>query len=343
MKARSLVVLTLAAAFVSAGPLFAGGSAEQPQAGGKSLTIALVVKSQDDAYQALQQGGLAAAKDLGNVDVSYQGPATPSAADQAKIIDDLVKQKVSAIVIAPSETGDAVAPLEDSLTKAVKAGIKVVTIDQSLAAGGPLLEVRSPSNEVVGRMLVKATASQIGDAGEIGILSSSPDAAYQNAVIDGIKKELTAHQNIRLDAILYGNDLADKSGRETAAMLKAYPNMKAIIAPTTVGLAAAAKALEAAGLGGKVQLTGLGVPADMKQYFDTGTCMQMLLGIPLDTGYGATYVAATLARGQFKGNRGENLKAGRLGTLQVDQQGRVPVPPPTLVTKDTIDSFLETQ
>jgi rhamnose transport system substrate-binding protein len=340
MQVRSLVVLTLAAALVSAGPLFAGGSAEQPK-GGPAIKVALVVRSQDDA--PLQRGALTAAKDLGNVEVIYREPQTPTAADQASIIDELVKEKVNAIIVAPAETGAAVDSLLVSVKKAVDARITVISLDQPLAAGGPLLEVSSASEEAVGRSLAKVMAGQIGDSGEIGILSASPDAAYQNAVIDGIKKELTAHANVRLDAILYGNNAPEKSGRETTAMLKAYPGMKGIIAPTTVGLEAAAKALEAASLGGKVQLTGLGVPADMQQYFDNGTCTQMLLGIPVDEGYAATYVAALLARGQIKGNRGENFKVGRMGTLAVDQQGRVPVPPPTLVTKDSIASFLETQ
>ena len=72
MKALSVVVLTLAAALVSAAPVFAGGTAEQPKRGA-GLKIALVVKNKDDAYQGIQQGSLAAAKDLGNVDVIFQG------------------------------------------------------------------------------------------------------------------------------------------------------------------------------------------------------------------------------------------------------------------------------
>ncbi len=136
-----------------------------------------------------------------------------------------------------------------------------------------------------------------------------------------MKKELATHPNLHLDAILYGNNLADTSSRETAAMLKAYPNLKGVIAPTTVGLAAAGKAFKDAGLIGKVQLTGLGVPADMKTYFDDGTCSQMLLGVPIDTGYAATFVAAGLARGQIKGTVGENLKLGRMGVVSIDRAG----------------------
>ena len=190
---------------------------------------------------------------------------------------------------------------------------------------------------------MKVIAKQVGESGEIGILSASPDAAYQNSVIDGMKKELSAHPNIRLDAIFYGNGLADKSARETATLMRTYPNVKGIIAPTPVGLAAAGKALEAAKLGGKVQLTGLGIPADMKPYFDTGTCTQILLETQITVGYVVTYVAALLARGQTAGHPGENLKLGRMGAISISETGKVPMPSPAVITKDTIASFENTQ
>jgi ABC-type sugar transport system substrate-binding protein len=163
MKALSVAVLTLAATLVSAGPLFAGGSAEQPKRGA-GLKIALVVKNKDDAHQGIQQGGLAAAKDLGNVDVIFQGPATPTAAAQAEIINELVSQKVNAIVVSPSEVGEAIDPLLRALKKAVDAGIKVVSLDQTIAAGGPLLDIQSPTEETVGRNLVKMMAEQVGES-----------------------------------------------------------------------------------------------------------------------------------------------------------------------------------
>ena len=59
--------------------------------------------------------------------------------------------------------------------------------------------------------------------------------------------------------IAYGDDLRDKSVSETEALLKTYPNLKAIIAPTTVGIAAASKVISDKGLKGKVIVTGSGI------------------------------------------------------------------------------------
>ena len=342
MKGPVFVVLALGIALLAAGHLFAGGSAEQPK--GRALKVAFVAPTAGAEWVRL--AATKASAELGNVELQYEEPDAPTASDQARVIRGLIDLKVNAIAVSPDLPALQDAGLQEgnllfaAVKKAIDAGIKVISFDRQLAAGGAILEVSSASDDLVGRALVKMMAVQIGDSGEIGFLSASPDAAYQSSLIESMKKELAAHPNMHLDAILYGNDQADKSARDVAAMLKAYPRIKGIIAPTPVGLAAAGKMLDATGLGGKVQLTGLGVPADMKPYIDDGTCSQMLLGIPFDTAYAALYVAAQLARGQIKGARGEILKVGRLGAIVVDENGIAAMSQPTVVTKDSIESFL---
>jgi rhamnose transport system substrate-binding protein len=332
MRMRRDVVLALVA-LVCAGPLFAGGAAEQTK--GASIKVAIVVRNSDNAWQAIQQGALAAANELGGVEVDYEIPDNGSAEAQAKVVADLITRKVNAIAISPDTSASA---LVDPLRKAASAGIKVVTFDGTTGPGGPLQVTSMPAG-VMGAALVKMLAGQIGDSGEIGILSGSPDSASLSAMIDGMKSELGSHPNIRLAAILYGNDNADVSARETAVMLKAYPGIKGIVAPTPVGLEAAAKALKDADLSGKVHLTGLGVPGGMKTAFEDGTCTQMLLGVPFDIGYAATYVAARLARGQVKGAPRETIQVGHLGAVTVDASLNAPLLQPSVVTPDTIASF----
>jgi rhamnose transport system substrate-binding protein len=122
-------------------------------------------------------------------------------------------------------------------------------------------------------------------------------------------------------------------------LFKSYPDLKGIIAPTTVGIAAAGKALEDAGLAGKVQLTGLGLPSEMKQYIKDGTCVKMSLWNPIDLGYSATYIAVQLVRGQIKGAPGEAMKVGRMGTINIDPKGTAIMSEPYVFNKDNIDKF----
>jgi rhamnose transport system substrate-binding protein len=122
-------------------------------------------------------------------------------------------------------------------------------------------------------------------------------------------------------------------------LFKSYPDLKGIIAPTTVGIAAAGKALEDAGLAGKIQLTGLGLPSEMKQYIKDGTCTKMSLWNPIDLGYSATYIAAQIVRGQIKGSDGEAMKVGRMGTINIGAGKVAVMSEPYVFDKSNIDKF----
>jgi rhamnose transport system substrate-binding protein len=71
----------------------------------------------------------------------------------------------------------------------------------------------------------------------------------------------------------------------TQGLLEQYPNLKGIISPTTVGIAAAAAVLDTPKYRGKVALTGLGTPDEMKKYGSDGTVTSFELWNPADLGF----------------------------------------------------------
>jgi rhamnose transport system substrate-binding protein len=159
----------------------------------------------------------------------------------------------------------------------------------------------------------------IGGKGEIAILSATSQASNQNLWIEYMKKELTGakYANVKLVKIAYGDDLRDKSVSEAEGLLRTYPKLRAIIAPTTVGIAAAGKVLTDKGLKGKVFLTGLGLPSEMATYIENGVCPYMFLWNPIDVGYLGAYTGTALVKGAIKGAAGDKFKAGRLGDYTV--------------------------
>ena len=79
------------------------------------------------------------------------------------------------------------------------------------------------------------------DGGEIAILSAAATAENQNAWIELMKKDLAAnYPQLTFVDTVYGDDDAANSADKAAALLQAHPNLKGIISPTTVGVAAAA-------------------------------------------------------------------------------------------------------
>jgi len=335
MRTVRVVLLSLLVALAAGGLLVAGG---QTDASTKTVRIAMVVKNLGNSFfEACRDGGLEAGKQLGGVELIYQGPSTPTAEGQIEIIDSLIAQKVNAIAISANDV-DALVPIAK---KAMKAGIKVLSFDSGVAADGRILHLAPSGDEFIGRSQVKMVADLIGHKGEVAILSASSQATNQNAWIEWMKKELEKpeYKDMKLVTTVYGDDLSDKSYREAMGLFKSYPNLKGIISPTTVGIAAAGKALEDAGLAGKIELTGLGLPSEMKQYIKNGTCRKMSLWNPIDLGYSATYIAYQLVKGGVKGQQGEVMKVGRMGNISIGAGNVAVMSEPYVFDKDNIDKF----
>jgi rhamnose transport system substrate-binding protein len=187
---------------------------------------------------------------------------------------------------------------------------------------------------------VDLIAKQIGDSGEIAILSAAANATNQNAWIDKMKALLASdHPNIKLVDVVYGNDDDQTSFDKTAALLQAHPNLKGIISPTTVGIAAAARYLSTSAYKGKVALTGLGTPNQMRAYIKDGTVTSFALWNPEDLGYLAAYAAEALIKGEITGKQGDTFTAGKLGKFTVGADGTVLLGDPFVFDASNIDNF----
>ena len=155
-----------------------------------------------------------------------------------------------------------------------------------------------------------------------------------------MKKDLAAsHPNIKLVDTVYGNDDDQTSFDKTAALLQSHPNLKGIISPTTVGIAAAARYLSTSDKKGKVELTGLGTPNQMREYVKDGTVTYFALWNPGDLGYLAAYAAKALVDGTIKGKEGDKFTAGTLGEYTVGADSVVLLGDPFVFNAENIDDF----
>ena len=81
-----------------------------------------------------------------------------------------------------------------------------------------------------------------------------------------------------------------------------------------VALPKVAEAVEQAGLSGKIVVTGMSTPKDMKQFVKRGTVKTVVLWNPVDLGYLAVYVARASLADTLKDNATQaKVPAGRLG------------------------------
>jgi rhamnose transport system substrate-binding protein len=177
--------------------------------------------------------------------------------------------------------------------------------------------------------------------GKIAILSATSTAPNQNEWIGLMKEELKKPEYAKLQLVdtVYGDDQDEKSYTEAQGLLKKYADLKVIIAPTTVGIAASARAVQDGNMVGKVFVTGLGTPDQMRDYVKSGASPQFALWNPADLGYLAIQTLHAIASGQIQGKPGDKFTAGRLGDYTVGQDGTVLLGPPTVFDKDNIDKF----
>ena len=300
--------------------------------------IALVVKSLGNGFfDAAHQGALEAAKELKDVEIIYTGPAKATAEGQIEIINTLIAQNVKAIVISANDP-DALVPV---MKKAMARGIKVVSFDSAVRKDGRLMHLAPSSNALIGQKLVTMAEDAVGKTGEIAVLSATAQATNQNAWIAEMKTVLAqpAHSGLKLVSVVYGDDQTDKSYREAQGLFKSYPNLKAIIAPTTVGVAAAAKAVQDEKKVGQIYVTGLGLPSEMAGHVKGGAVKSFAIWNPIDLGYSSIHAAYAFVKGTAKGAPGEKISLGRVGTITLDKDNEAAMAEPFNYDASNVDKF----
>ncbi|MCP2164214.1 rhamnose ABC transporter substrate-binding protein [Goodfellowiella coeruleoviolacea] len=303
----------------------------------KDLKITFLPKQVNNPYfTTAQHGGEQAAQAFG-WQFKATGPSDASAASQVTYINTAAQQRQDALVLAANDV-NAVAP---ALRTARSQGMKVVTFDSDAATDARDVFVNQASTQDIAVGQVKLLSEQLGGQGEFAILSATPNATNQNAWIEVMKTELAKpeYAGLKLVETAYGNDDDQTSFQKTQGLLQAHPNLRGIISPTTVGLAAAARYLSSSEYKGKVALTGLGTPNQLRKFVQDGTVTSFALWDPNKLGYLATYAAAALASGQITGASGEKFTAGEMGEYTVGEHGEVVLGPPTVFTRDNIDQF----
>jgi rhamnose transport system substrate-binding protein len=326
-----------------------GGSSTAPSAaasaagsGAANLNIVFIPKAINNPYfDAASAGAKKAATELGG-QFTQVGASTSDAAAQIPYITDATSKGYKAIVVSATDP-DAIAP---SLKAAKDAKIKVVGYDSSPAVGAYDVFVNQTDFSLIGGAMAQwACDLAPGCAGDIAILSATATAPNQNAWIKDFNTALTTNPKfakLKLVDTVYGDDKSDVSTTQAQGLLQKYKDLKVIVAPTTVGILAAAQVVKQAGATGKVAVTGLGLPNDMKAFVADGTSPEFGLWSVPDLGYLAYNVAAKLINGEIKGTPGETFTVPSLNggkPYTIGDKNTVILGPPFVFNKDNVNNF----
>jgi rhamnose transport system substrate-binding protein len=303
------------------------------------LNVYFIPKDTQNPYEVLaDKGGEKALQELGGK-VTVSSGTQDTASAQIPSIQAAIQAHADAIVVAANDPS-ALCP---SLNQAANAGIKIVSFDSDISCGSnpDHLFINQADTKTIGTSEVDLLAKQIHSSGQIAILSAAASATNQNAWIKYMKEQLKKYPNMHLVSTVYGNDDPATSLTVLQGLLSAYPDLKGIISPTTVGISTAAQYLSTH-KDVHVTLTGLGLPSEMRKYIKDGTVESFELWNPSDLGYLAGYAAASLASGTPM-QAGATFESGSLKKTYKMEQGdgelSVVLGPPTVFDKSNIDKF----
>ena len=292
-KALALLLAATMTAGVLAG---CGGNGSDTTSGGGSTSTGgmegahvFMFKSAGNHFGELMYEGFKAYVEAQGGTAQEKSPAQPTVADQVKLIEECVTQKIASLTIsANSDTG-----YDEVFKKCEEAGIKVISVDSELSPEFRTVHVNQCSSADVGAQLVRsatlialgvnysedmkadgmesavqeALSSYNGDELKFGVLSAAVDTPVQNGWIADMEKELSKDMyKGKVSADLdkkYGNDDPTISTTQANAFVSEN-KVDVIISPTTVGISAAGATLSTSNV--DIKLTGLGLPSEMSKY-----------------------------------------------------------------------------
>ena len=271
-------------------------------------------------FDQANQGAQEAAAELQNpTPFDFVGPtAENSVAGQIEFMTNAPAGGYDVVMLS-NNSGDQIVP---AAVAAQEAGTRVVTWDSPIPTGeGETLFVAQVDFDETGQVMAEMALSILGeDGGQFAILSASPDAANQNAWIAAMETALEdeKYANLELLEIVYGDDQSEKSYEQAQALISKHPDMELIMAPTSVGIVSAAKALQDEGLcdggqGLRAGRTGGDArvhPERLRTGVRAGGASSTSVTYPY-------YVSYMLATGAIEGVEGETFVAGRLGEYEI--------------------------
>jgi rhamnose transport system permease protein len=315
--ARRKLVLAAAAGVVLMtlgvlGALARGRTGSTSEGGPARPTVAMMPKAVGDPYfVSARAGAEEAARELG-VDLVWDGPTDLDPAKQNEVVEAWITRRVDVIAVSVEN----VAGISTVLRKARAAGIRVITWDADAEKDARDLFINQATPAGIGYALADRAASLLGERGRIAIVTASLTAANQNEWMKHIRARLAErHPGVDVAVVRPSDGDRDRAFTETQTILKAFPDVRVIVAIAAPAVPGAAEAVKQSGRS-DVHVIGLSLPNLCKPYVRTGVVDSIVLWNTIDLGYLTVHAANALGRGELAPGA-TALEAGRLGTIEV--------------------------
>jgi rhamnose transport system substrate-binding protein len=321
----------------AAKPFDGGKAAGAADKSGKEITIVDVPKLIGIGYfNATSKGMQDAAKELGNVKVTTDGPTEAKIDEQIKFIDNYITRGVDGVMFAANDPV-AIAPV---LKKALSKGIHVVGYDANSQPDAREWFVNQAEFNGIGKSMVDSMVKEIGEDGSFAIVTSTfttPNQARWIAEMQAYAEK--CHPKMTWLETVEAQEDNNLSFNQANTLINKYGDkLKGLFGMTSVATPASAEAVTKAGQCGKIAVVGLATPNAMKPYVTADCVKSVVLWNPVDLGYAVTYVMRAVADGKLKPGS-TSVDAGKLGKLNVVNGSEILLGAPFIYNKDNVAKF----
>ena len=294
MKKKMVLAFVLVSALIGVLPIGAAGRKDSAS-NGKIKVIFIAMDSIDEHWLKVKAGTEDKAKELGNVDLSFNAPPGKVDANvQLQMVEDAITRKMDAILLAPLDK-DALNP---GIERAKAAGIKVIIIDSAVSTTN-IDAFLATDNGAAGRLAADELAKLINSEGKIAIINAQAGAATamirENDFKDQIQKK---YPNITIAGTQYSDGDKTKALNIATDFMTANPDLKGIYATNEGSTVGAGNAIQQAGKTGTVKFVGFDWSADTKSLIEKGVLQATMVQNPYQMGYLGVQAAVDLVSGK---------------------------------------------
>jgi ribose transport system substrate-binding protein len=272
------------------------GFSSQSFADGHKPTIALVPGLTTDAfYITMHKGAMAAAEALG-VELLFQGSPEWNASLQVPILNAIIAKKPDAILIAPNDKQQLIAPLK----AAADAGIAVICVDTFIDDGVfqdgmgdgdfPISYVAS-DNVLGGVMAGNALANAIGKEGTVYVSNVKPGISTTDQREEGFKAAMLNYPNITVLETQFNDNDANKASAQVNAVVVRAPDLAGIFGANLFSAIGSADGVKAMGKTGEIKVVAFDAPTRIVDDLKSGYVDLAIAQHPAEIGYMGVMVA----------------------------------------------------
>src|SRR5262245_41862433 len=213
----------------------------------KTLKLAFVTNNSAEFWTSARRGGEKADQELADVEAEFRITADGTAAEQQRVVDDLLTKGVDAIAISPVDPQNQTALLDAAAKRAL-----VFTQDSDAPQSARTCYIGT-DNLAAGRQAGQLIREALPDGGTIMLFVGKLDARNAQERVQGIKEALTGSNITIID--VRTDDVDDVRAKANAAdTLVRYPDVKALVGLWSYNGPAILNAVREAGKVGKVRI-----------------------------------------------------------------------------------------